>query len=112
LPPDERVGWLEVDLTRSQSQPVHFNTLVLFEPIGRWDDYPQTRIGHYRFMALVGEGWIEVVEMTSESNGGTREVHMHRIPRMSATRMRLEIRGKETEPEPHVAELGIYNEPG
>ena len=111
LPPQERVGWLEVDLTRLRSEPVDFNTLVLSEPVGRWDDYPRTRIGNYRFLALVGARWVDVVVMPGDSDKETRHVRIHRVQRVSATRVRLEIRGRETEPEPHVAEVGVYDEP-
>ena len=111
LPPDERTGWLEVDLTQSPSIPVEFNTLVLSEPIGRWKEYRQTRISHYRFLVLVRERWREVFATADGIERTAYEVNIHQIPRVRATRVRLEIRGRLTEPEPHVMEVGVYNEP-
>ena len=54
---------------------------------------------------------MELVASVDESDREASEVHIHRIPRVSATRIKLEIRGRETEPEPHVVEVGVYNEP-
>ncbi|KAF8573809.1 glycoside hydrolase family 29 protein [Ramaria rubella] len=115
LPPNEHSGWLEVDLTTHEQgpKPVAFNTLVLTEPVGRWNNYRQSRISHYRFMALFGEKWVEIVSPnhSTKAKGEDRQVYTHRIQRVSATKVRLEVEGKETEPEPHVVEVGVYDEP-
>ena len=47
-------GWLEVDLRKQES----FNVVSLVEPVGRWDDYPQSRIRSYRFQHWNGARWI------------------------------------------------------
>jgi alpha-L-fucosidase len=47
-------GWLEVDLGKHET----FNVVSLVEPVGRWDDYTQSRIRSYRFEHWNGERWI------------------------------------------------------
>jgi len=93
-------GWLEVDLGKQQS----FNVLVLVEPIGQWDDYKESRIKSYRFERWNGSGWTILAE-----GGVPASVAMHRIPRISATRVRLTIEARHDAP--HIAEIGIYEEP-
>lgn len=41
----QRTGWIEVTLDRERL----FNTLVLVEPVGKWQDYAESRIGGYRW---------------------------------------------------------------
>lgn len=93
-------GWLEVDLGNSES----FNVVSMVEPVGRWQDYPTSRIKSYKFECWDGAGWITLAE------GGTpAPATIHRIPRVTARKVRLSI---ECSAEmPHIADIGIYNEP-
>jgi len=114
LPQDEPNGWLEVDLRRPGGVPVAFNTLILFEPVGRFDDYQDTRIASYRFLASNDDlaSDVEVVPWTTIAAAEARRVHIHRVDFMVASRVRLEIQGVTNgPPPPHVAEIGVYNEP-
>jgi alpha-L-fucosidase len=94
-------GWLEVDLGKQET----FNVVSLVEPVGRWDDYTQSRIRSYRFEHWNGERWI-----TLKAGEKPAPTTIHRIPRVSSQRVRLLLEAiKET---PHIAEIGVYNEPG
>ena len=93
-------GWLEVDLEKRES----FNTVALVEPVGRRDDYPQSRIRSYRFQHWDGAKWLTLAG--GETPAPTA---IHRIPRVSSQRVRLLLeRSKEM---PHIAEIGVYDEP-
>jgi alpha-L-fucosidase len=93
-------GWLEVDLRRQES----FNVVSLVEPVGRENDYPQSRIRSYRFQHWNGASWITLTG--GETPAPTT---IHRIPRISSQRIRLLLeRSEET---PHIAEIGMYDEP-
>lgn len=93
-------GWLEVDLRKQES----FNVLSLVEPVGRSNDYPQSRIRSYRFELWNGEKWIGV------AGGDTpTPTTIHRIPRVSSQRVRLLLECSNEMP--HIAEIGVYNEP-
>jgi len=93
-------GWLEVDLRKQEI----FNVVSLVEPVGRWDDYPQSRIRSYRFEHWNGARWITLTG--GETPAPTT---IHRIPRVSSQRVRLLLEAsKET---PHIAEIGVYDEP-
>ncbi|KIJ43877.1 glycoside hydrolase family 29 protein [Sphaerobolus stellatus SS14] len=107
LPPNEHSGWLEIDLPQNPS----FNTIVLFEPVGRWKNYSETRISSYRFTALIEGSWKEIVPKSRVTKDEENRIHIHQIRPISASRIRLEIDGKLSLPEPHVADIGIYNEP-
>ena len=100
--PDEGLtsGWLEVDLKKQQS----FNVVSLVEPVGRWDDYPQSRIKSYRFQRWDGAKWITLIE-----GGVPAATTIHRIPRVSSQRVRLAFECSHDSP--HIADFGIYNEP-
>ena len=93
-------GWLEVDLTRSQP----FNTLSLVEPVGQFDDYPHSRIKSYRFELWNGTAWLPFA-----AGNLPNPTTIHRIPRATAQRVRLTVEASHDTP--HIAELGIYNEP-
>jgi alpha-L-fucosidase len=93
-------GWLELDLGKPES----FNVLSLVEPVGRWDDYPQTRIRSFRFQRREGESWITLTG--GESPAPTTIL---RIPRVSSQRIRLLI--ESSKEMPHIAEIGVYDEP-
>jgi alpha-L-fucosidase len=93
-------GWLEVDLGNEQS----FNVVSLVEPVGRWDDYPSSRIGSYRFQGWDGANWITLVE-----GGPPAPTAVHRIPRVMARKVRLAF--ESSHDTPHITEIGIYNEP-
>jgi alpha-L-fucosidase len=100
---DERQtsGWLEVDLGKLES----FNVVSLVEPVGRWDDYSQSRIRSYRFQYWNGGKWPTLAEGEIPA-----PATIHRIPRVSSQRVRLQL--ESSREEPHIAEIGVYNEPG
>lgn len=93
-------GWIEVDLETQQS----FNVLSFFEPVGHWEDYPHSRIGKYRFEAWNGTSWTPMVQGESPS-----PVTIHRIARTTAQTVRMVFDASEDTP--HIADIGIYNEP-
>jgi alpha-L-fucosidase len=93
-------GWLEVDLEKQQS----FNVVSLVEPVGRWSDYQQSRIRGYRFQHWNGATWITLVGADTPS-----PTTIHRIPRVSSQRVRLLL--KSSKDSPHIAEIGVYDEP-
>jgi alpha-L-fucosidase len=93
-------AWLEISF-KSETE---FNTLVLVEPIGRWNDYKESRIKSYRFQRWEGGNWVDVV-----SGGTPSRVQIHTVSRTKTSRLRLTIEGKRSTP--HVAEIGVYNEP-
>lgn len=93
-------GWLEVDLMRQQS----FNVVSLVEPVGRWDDYPKSRIRSYRFQRLDGAGWVTMAE--GETPAATT---IHRIPRATARKVRILFEASQDTP--HIADIGVYDEP-
>ena len=100
--PDEgqTSGWLEVNLQRRQS----FNVLSLVEPVGRGDDYPESRIRSYRFEGWNGSNWI-----TLTSGDKPAPTTIVRIPRASAQRVRLLL--ESSKEMPHISEIGVYDEP-
>ena len=93
-------GWLEVDLTKQEA----FNVVSLIEPVGRSDDYPQSRIRSYRFEHWNGQEWIDIA-----SGETPMPTTIHRVPRVSSQRVRL--RFERSQEMPHVAEIGVYDEP-
>jgi alpha-L-fucosidase len=93
-------GWLELDLRKQQS----FNVVSLVEPIGRWNDYRESRIRSYRFQSWDGTKWVTLT--SGESPAPTTIV---RFPRVSAQKIRLWLEASRDMP--HVAELGVYDEP-
>jgi len=100
--PDEgqTSGWLEVDLGKLQS----FNVVSLVEPVGRWDNYQESRIRSYRFERLDGAQWVTVAE------GGTPSpTTIRRVPRVTARKVRL--RFECSQDTPHIADIGVYDEP-
>jgi alpha-L-fucosidase len=100
FPAGQRTGWLEIELTDARE----FNTLALVEPVGRSEDYQESRISRYRFQRWQSGEWVD----TAAGNSPSR-VQIHRIPRVSAQRVRLLIDGSREMPS--IAEIGIYNEP-
>lgn len=100
LPDGMTEGWLEIDLPKGTA----FNTLTLVEPVSRWKDYPVSRIKNYQFLKWDGKHWIEIVGGKTPS-----PVQVHRVNRLTCERVRLSfVASAET---PHIAEIGIYNEP-
>ena len=96
----QTAGWLEVDLGRQES----FNVVSLVEPVGRWNDYQQSRIRSFRFERWDGAQWVAM------TGGGTpAPATILRIPRVSSQRVRLLL--ESSEEMPHVAEIGLYDEP-
>jgi alpha-L-fucosidase len=94
-------GWLEVDLKKQES----FNTVSLVEPVGQWDNYSESRIWNYQFEYWNGESWIRL------TGGDTpTQTTIRRVPRVSAQKVRLLFESKQRMP--HIAEIGVYDEPG
>ena len=93
-------GWLELDLRKPES----FNVVSLVEPVGQWDDYPQSRIRSYRFERWDGGSWVTMTR--GESPARTTIL---RIPRVSSQRIRLLLEASKDMP--HIAEIGVYDEP-
>jgi alpha-L-fucosidase len=94
-------GWLEVDLEKLES----FNTVSLVEPVGQSDNYRKSRIRNYRFEYWNRENWIRLTGGETPT-GAT----IHRIPRVSSQKVRLVF--ESSQQMPHIAEIGVYNEPG
>jgi alpha-L-fucosidase len=93
-------GWLEVDLGKQ----VSFNVVSLVEPVGRSDDYQQSRIRSYRFERWDGARWVAM------TGGKTpTPTTILRIARVSSQRVRLLL--ESSKEMPHVAEIGLYDEP-
>ena len=92
-------GWLELDLRKQQS----FNVVSLVEPVGRWDDYQQSRIRSFCFQRSNGAEWITLIR--GETPAPTTIL---RIPRVSSQRIRLLLEANKGRP--HV-EIGLYDEP-
>jgi alpha-L-fucosidase len=92
-------GWLELNLRKQES----FNVLSLVEPVGQWNDYPQSRIRSYRFEHWNGARWITLIG--GEAPAPTTVL---RIPRVSSQRVRLLLEASKEMP--HVAEVGVYDE--
>ena len=93
-------GWLEVDLQKQES----FNVVSLVEPIGKGDDYSESRIRSYRC-----EGW-NGVSWTMLANGEKpTPATLHRIARVSSQRVRLLL--ESSNEMPHITEIGVYDEP-
>jgi len=101
FPVGQRTGWLQIELANAKE----FNTLVLVEPVGVSEEYKESRISRYRFQRWSGGDWLDLAAGNSPSR-----VQIHRIPRVSAQKVRLLIDASREMP--HIAEIGIYNEPG
>ena len=80
------------------------NVVSLVEPVGRWDDYKQSRIKRYQFECWKGSRWISLVQ--GETPLPTA---IHRIPRVTTQRIRLSF--ESSHHTPHIAEIGVYDEP-
>jgi alpha-L-fucosidase len=93
-------GWLEVNLGKQQS----FNVVSLVEPVGKWQDYQESRIKSYKFQSWNGRDWTTLVE-----GGVPTPVAIHRFPQVTASQVRLVLEGRRDML--HIAEIGIYNEP-
>lgn len=99
LPGGLTEGWLEVELAKNTS----FDTLALVEPIGRWNDYRESRIKRYRFEGWDGNAWVELA-----SGDAAIPVRFHAIPRTHASKVRLTIWAASDTP--HVADFSVYDE--
>ena len=75
----------------------------LVEPVGRGDDYKMSRIKSYRFRCWDGANWVTLME------GGSPTTTIHRIPRVTARRVRLAF--ESSHDKPHIADIGVYDEP-
>ncbi len=101
--PDEgqTSGWLEVDLEKYEA----FNVVSMFEPVGTENSYPQSRIRSYRF-----EYWNRASWITLAGGETPTPTTIHRVARVSSQRVRLLLEGSAEMP--HIAEIGVYDEPG
>lgn len=100
LPDEKGEGWLEVTLAPGTT----FNRLVIAEPIGRWQDYPKSRLATYAFEAWSDGAWRPVATTPSDD-----AVRIHDVPRTSAEKVRLKFTTTGTSP--HISEIGVYDEP-
>ena len=100
LPEGMQEGWLEIDLPKGAA----FNTLTLVEPIGKFPDYPMSRIKAYRFFRWEGGHWVDLA-----SGGTPNRVQIHTMPRVKSDRIRVAIEASADTP--HIAEIGVYDEP-
>jgi alpha-L-fucosidase len=100
--PDEgqTSGWVEIDLAKEE----RFNVVALVEPVGRWDNYQKSRIKSYKFQRWDGANWITIAE-----GGVPAPTTIQRISPVTARRVRLAFECSADSP--HIAEIGIYNEP-
>ncbi len=94
-------GWLELDLRKPES----FNVISLIEPVGRLDNYPESRIRNYRFEYWNGENWIRLTGAETAMRTTIR-----RVLRVSTQKVRLLF--ESSQQMPHIAEIGLYDEPG
>jgi alpha-L-fucosidase len=93
-------GWIEVDLLKDQT----FNVVSLVEPVGKWNDYQESRLKNFCFERWNGAAWVAF------ANGEIpAPVTILRVPRTSAQRVRLVIEASHDTP--HIADIGIYDEP-
>lgn len=99
LPEEFSEGWLEVDLPSN----CEFNQVVIVEPVGRWQDYPSSRIGKYQISCWQGDKWVELASGTSPS-----PVQVHVLPLTKSSRIRLAF--EASSPTPHIADIGVYKE--
>ncbi|CAO3563644.1 unnamed protein product [Mortierella alpina] len=93
-------GWLEIDLSKKE----RFNVLALVEPVGRRGNYRDSRFKSYRFQRWDGTHWVTIAE-----GGVPSPTTVLRIQPVTARRVRFAFEASADTP--HVAELGIYNEP-
>jgi alpha-L-fucosidase len=93
-------GWLEVDLGKQES----FNVVSLVEPVGRRKDYQQSRIRSFRFERWDGTQWVVMT-----GRGTPTPTTILRISRVSSQRVRLLL--DSSREMPHVAEIGLYDQP-
>jgi alpha-L-fucosidase len=100
--PDEgqTSGWVEIDLTKEE----RFNVVSLVEPVGRSENYQQSRIRSYRFQRWDGANWVTIAE-----GGAPAPTTIQRISPVTARKVRLSFECSADTP--HIAEIGVYNEP-
>ena len=100
LPEDRKEGWIEVELPKG----TEFNTFVLVEPVGHFGDYKTSRIKAYRVSRWERDRWVEVA-----AGGTPRSVQVHTFPLVQSDRIRVTFEASADTP--HIAEIGVYNEP-
>jgi hypothetical protein len=91
---------VEIDLTKDE----RFNVVSLVEPVGRGDNYQQSRIKSYTFERWDGTNWVTLAE-----GGIPAPTTIQRITPVTARKVRLAFECSADSP--HIAEIGIYNEP-
>ena len=93
-------GWLEVDLLKQRS----INVVSLVEPVGRSEDYNHSRIARYHFECWEGSRWVSLLQGEKPTPTVIR-----RVPRVTTRRVRLSF--ESSHDSPHIAEIGVYDEP-
>lgn len=101
------LGAEEASLEIEMAPETGFNRVVIVEPIGRWGDYAESRIASYRVEVLAGGEWTEL--SASESS---EPVRIEAFERVEVDRVRVSITPASPQAEPHIAEIGVYDEPG
>ncbi len=91
-------GWLEIDLAKSTS----FDTVTVIEPVYFEDYGTASRIVSHRVEARSIGAWQTILD---KREGG---VHVYRIPKTTAERIRLTVTGRDQSP--GIAEFGVYEE--
>jgi len=96
----QTLGCLEVDLKKQES----FNTVSLVEPVGRCDNYSESRMRNYRFEYWNGKNWFRL----TGSETPTRTT-IHRMTRVSSQKVRLLF--ESSQQMPHIAESVCMTNP-
>lgn len=97
-------GKLDGSLTIELEPNTLLNTFALVEPIGSFDDYKETRLKDYVLEVNDGLTWKTVV-----SAQDAKAVRMHRFETVKTNQVRLRFNAHRDTP--HIAEIGLYNEP-
>lgn len=98
----EKHGWLELTFPALTA----YNTLVIVEPIGRFHDYPTTRIGEFFWECDDEKGGWQVLIHSKE---GADAVTIFKIPRTLSKQLRLRFEvARDTA---HICEISAYDEP-
>lgn len=101
-PNGEKAGFLQVTF----NEPTAYNTLIVVEPIGRWHNYPNSRIGEFFWECEdVSGGWKVLVH----GKDGMDPVTTFKIPRTVSKKLRLRFDvHKDTA---HINEIIVLDEP-
>lgn len=101
-PSGDKDAYLEVEFP----QLTAYNTLVIVEPIGRWGDYPRSRIGEFFWECDDGQtGWIVLAHGKDHPDAVTT----FKIPRTVSKKLRL--RFEVIRDTAHINEIFALDEP-